>query len=502
MSGLQSILKTLELSIHNNGQFPVYSPIDGKKIADINFHHTYELDEKLTTLKKSFHEFRTVSAIKRAELLRLFAIELRQHKEALSQLVTLECGKVIGEARGEVQEMIDICDYAIGLARMIGGPNLPSERSEHLLQENWHPLGTVAIISAFNFPVAVWCWNSALATICGDTMIWKPSEKTPLTAIVVHAIFERVFKAWAQEHEFKSDCISQLVLGAADIGEYLVKHPYVHLVSATGSCAMGRKVKQAIACELGKQTLLELGGNNAIIVTENADLKIALPSIVFGAVGTSGQRCTTTRRLFVHEKMFDKVFSSIKTAYSSIIENNKIGNPLTPTTLMGPLIDEQARQIMQNALSHAREQGGEVYFGKIISGDGFYVEPALVKMTGQTPVVLEETFAPILYVMPYHDLSLAIEEVNRSTQGLSASIMTDSLKESMQFLRDVDTGIANVNVGTSGAEIGGAFGGNKDTGGGRESGSDSWKQYMRRSTNTLFYGKEAPELSQGVKFQL
>jgi aldehyde dehydrogenase (NAD+) len=502
MSKLQSILTSLEITIQSNGQVPIFSPIDGKKIAAINFHHTYEVDEKLTQLKKSFHEFRTVSAIKRAELLRLFAIELRQHKESLSQLVTIECGKVIGEARGEVQEMIDICDYAIGLARMIGGPNLPSERSEHLLQENWHPLGTVAIISAFNFPVAVWCWNSALATICGDTMIWKPSEKTPITAIAIHALFERVFKLWAREHHFQSDCVSQLVLGSADIGEYLVKHPYVHLVSATGSCAMGRKVKQAIACELGKQTLLELGGNNAIIVTEHADLKIALPSIVFGAVGTSGQRCTTTRRLFVHEKIFDKVFSSIQTAYASIVENNKIGNPLSETSLMGPLIDENACQIMQNALTHAREQGGEIYFGKRIAREGFYVEPALVKMQAQSPVVLEETFAPILYVMPYHDLGQAIDQVNLSSQGLSASIMSDSLKESMQFLRDVDTGIANVNVGTSGAEIGGAFGGNKDTGGGRESGSDSWKQYMRRSTNTLFYGKDAPELSQGVKFHI
>jgi len=502
MSSLEHILNSLQISIKTSGQHPVHSPFDGNKIASVHFHQTYEVDEKLIALKKSFQSFRTVSAIKRAELLRLFAIELRQHKEALSQLVSLECGKVIGEARGEVQEMIDICDYAIGLARMIGGPNLPSERSQHLLQENWHPLGTVAIISAFNFPVAVWCWNSALATICGDTMIWKPSEKTPLTALAVHAVFERVFKTWAHEHHYHDECISQVVLGGADIGEYMVKHPFVQLVSATGSCHMGRKVKQAIASELGKQCLLELGGNNAIIVTENADLNIALPSIVFGAVGTSGQRCTTTRRLFVHEKIFDKVFQSIKNAYASIIEGNKIGNPLTETTLMGPLIDQAACQAMQNALIHAKEQGGEIHFGKKIARDGFYVEPALVKISQQTPVVLEETFAPILYVMPYRDLAQAIEQVNLSSQGLSASIMTDSLKESMQFLRDVDTGIANVNVGTSGAEIGGAFGGNKDTGGGRESGSDSWKQYMRRSTNTLFYGEEAPELSQGVKFQV
>lgn len=502
MQNIQDLMKALGVTFNTDGSYPVITPINGKQVATVKLDSIDDVDAKMKSLTNSFQEFRKVSAVKRAEILREFAIELRTHKEDLSQLVSIDCGKVIGESRGEVQEMVDICDYAIGLARMIGGPNLPSERSEHLLQEHWHPLGTVAIISAFNFPVAVWCWNAALATICGDTMIWKPSEKTPLTAIATHAIFERVFTKWAKDNHYKSACIGQLILGEANLGEYLVKHPNVSLVSATGSCAMGRKVKQAIAHELGKQALLELGGNNAIIVTENADLKIALPSIVFGSIGTSGQRCTSTRRLFVHNSLYNKVFESIKTSYESVIKNEKIGDSLTENILMGPLIDEQACTQMQNALKHAKEQGGEVFFGKRMQHDGFYVEPALVKIKTQTAVVLEETFAPILYVMPYTDLNDAIALTNASSQGLSASIMTNNLQEAMTFLRDVDTGIANVNVGTSGAEIGGAFGGNKDTGGGRESGSDSWKQYMRRSTNTLFYGNSAPELAQGVKFNI
>ncbi|GAB4572091.1 MAG: aldehyde dehydrogenase family protein [Rhodothalassiaceae bacterium] len=434
-------------------------------------------------------------APRRGELIRLFGAELRTAKEPLARLVTLECGKILEEGRGEVQEMIDICDFAVGLSRQLHGLTIASERPGHAMRETWHPLGPVGVISAFNFPVAVWAWNFALAIVCGDPVIWKPSEKTPLTALACQALFAR---ACAKFGEVPAG-LSALALGGPAIGEALSDDPRLPLISATGSCAMGRKVGPRVAARFGR-ALLELGGNNAIIVAPSADLDLALRAILFGAVGTAGQRCTTTRRLIVHESLYDSLVLRLKAAYDSV----PVGNPLEGA-LVGPLIDARAFDAMQDALAKARAEGGKVHGGERMLADEYpdarYVRPALVEMQAQRGIMLEETFAPILYIVRYSDFEEAIRLQNAAAQGLSSAIFTNDLREAERFLAasGSDCGIANVNIGTSGAEIGGAFGGEKETGGGRESGSDSWKAYMRRQTATVNYSRALP-LAQGIRF--
>ncbi len=494
---IDKILKDLgvNLSSYKGDELEVISPVDGSRIAKLKFDDARSLEKKIRSAAHAFEEWRTVPAPKRGELIRILGDELRKNKEALAKLVTIECGKIIEEGRGEVQEMIDICDFAVGLSRTIGGLTLPSERPEHSMQETWLPLGVVGVISAFNFPVAVWAWNFALAVICGDSVIWKPSEKTPLCAIACQAIFERAAKRYGGGKE-----LSQIIIGNRKIGEKLVNDKRIALVSATGSTAMGRSVGEAVAKRFGR-SLLELGGNNAIIVTQSADMNIALPSILFGAVGTAGQRCTSTRRIFAHDSIHEKLFSQIKGAYKNI--KNNIGNPLEKTTLIGPLIDKNAFDAMQKSLLAAKKAGAEITGGGRVrtkDKNAYYVEPALVKLKKPIAITAHETFAPILYVMPYKKLSDAIAMNNAVPQGLSSAIFTSDLREAEIFKRDSDCGIANVNIGTSGAEIGGAFGGEKETGGGRESGSDSWKVYMRRSTSTTYYGSRPAALAQGIKF--
>jgi aldehyde dehydrogenase (NAD+) len=506
---LNEVLTSLGCSIkkYSGSKMNVYSPIDGKLLASLRKDSKSEINQKISDAEETFKVWRSIPAPKRGELVRIFGEELRIHKENLGRLVTLECGKIFSEGLGEVQEMIDVCDYAVGLSRSIGGKTLPSERFNHIMQENWHPLGVVGIISAFNFPVAVWAWNSAISWICGNTVVWKPSEKTPLTAIACQTIFEKALSRFNKSTGLNvSSNLSSIIIGAKEEGELLVKDKRIPLISATGSCSMGRSIKKMMAEDLGRNALLELGGNNAIIIAEDADLDLALPSIVFGAVGTCGQRCTSTRRVIVHKSLYETTLKKIKTAYESLINSNKIGNPLSKETLVGPLIDQNSKDNFKSSLKKAGSEGGEIYFGKKHKvqnlESGHYVEPAIVDMSkvGQTDIVKDETFAPILYIMVYEDFSDAIKMQNEVDHGLSSSIMTTSLSKAQRFLLESDCGIANINIGTSGAEIGGAFGGNKDTGGGRESGSDSWKQYMRRSTNTIFYGNEKPELAQGVRF--
>ena len=494
---IEKILKDLgvNLSVFKGNDVEVFSPINSKKIASLKADTHKALEQKIHFSVQAFNSWRDVPAPKRGELIRLFGDELRANKENLAKLVTIECGKILEEGRGEVQEMIDICDFAVGLSRAIGGLTLPSERPNHTMQENWLPLGVVGVISAFNFPVAVWAWNLALAIICGDSVIWKPSEKTPLCAIACQVIFEKALKKY-NKPEAKN--ISQLVIGDRKIGEQLVNDPRIALVSATGSTTMGKNVGIATAQRFGK-SLLELGGNNAIIVTKSADLNIALPSILFGAVGTAGQRCTSTRRIFAESSIYEKLYSQLKANYKNL--KSKIGDPLEKGTLIGPLIDKNSFDNMQKALSAAKKYGAKIVGGnRIKTKGGYYVEPALVKLKKPISIVNHETFAPILYVMPYKTLDEAIELNNSVPQGLSSSIFTSDLKEAEIFKKYSDCGIANVNIGTSGAEIGGAFGGEKETGGGRESGSDSWKVYMRRQTSTTYYGSKAPALAQGIKF--
>jgi len=432
--------------------------------------------------------------------MRRFGQALREHKEDLSRLVTLECGKILEEGRGEVQEMIDICDFAVGLSRQLHGLTIASERPQHTMTETWYPLGPVGVISAFNFPVAVWSWNLALAIICGDPVVWKPSEKTPLTALACQAIFERV----CRDIDGVPAGLSAVVIGTAELGRQLVADARIALVSATGSTRMGAEVGPQVAARFGK-SLLELGGNNAVIVTETADLELAAPAILFGAVGTAGQRCTTTRRLIVHRDVIDIVCNRLQMAYKKIA-SDRIGDPLDANTLVGPLIDPSAFDSMQAALALAHEQKGRCLAGgkrarQDLGKDAWYVEPALIRMPDQTPVVCEETFAPILYIMSYETLSDALEIHNAVRQGLSSAIFTTDLREANYFRMHSDCGIANVNIGTSGAEIGGAFGGEKETGGGRESGSDAWKTYMRRQTSTTYWGTEKPDLAQGIHFE-
>jgi aldehyde dehydrogenase (NAD+) len=490
------------LSDHAGNELVSRSPIDGATLATLRVDSRESVLGKIDQAHRAFQQWRNIPAPKRGELVRLLGEELRVNKDALGQLVTLEAGKILQEGLGEVQEMIDICDFAVGLSRQLYGLTIASERPGHRMMEQWHPLGVVGVISAFNFPVAVWAWNSALALVCGDSVVWKPSEKTPLTALVSHALLERAIAKYRAAGGVVPDGLSQIVIGRADVGEVLVDDARVPLISATGSTRMGKAVGQRAAARFAK-TILELGGNNAMIVAPSADLKMVLPAVLFSAVGTAGQRCTTLRRLIVHSSVYDQLMTSLKNAYGSV----RIGNPLTAGTLVGPLVDEAAYNGMQTALQSAAKEGGKVHGGtRVTDGDfakAFYVQPAVVEMPSQTNTVCHETFAPILYVLKYDTLDQALALQNGVPQGLSSAIFTTDVREAEQFLAasGSDCGIANVNIGTSGAEIGGAFGGEKETGGGRESGSDSWKAYMRRATNTVNYSRELP-LAQGIKFDI
>ncbi len=480
------------------GSLDVRSPIDGATLATVVTHDRARVDAMIGTAHDAWLRWRSVPAPRRGELIRLFGEALRREKDALGQLVSLEAGKIVTEGLGEVQEMIDICDFAVGLSRQLYGLTIASERPGHRMMETWHPLGVVGVITAFNFPVAVWAWNTALAIVCGNAVIWKPSEKTPLTALACQALFDRVAADFADAPAG----LAQLAIGHRDVGEALVDHPKVALVSATGSTRMGREVGPRVAQRFGR-SLLELGGNNAVIVTPSADLDLAVRGILFAAVGTAGQRCTTTRRLIVHESVREQLVSRLKKAYEAL----PIGNPLTQGTLIGPLIDQAAFDGMQAALNAARQEGGKVFGGERAIADtypdAYYVKPAIVEMPGQTDTVRHETFAPILYVLGYQDFEDALALQNDVPQGLSSAIFGNDVRETETFLSVTgsDCGIANVNIGTSGAEIGGAFGGDKETGGGRESGSDAWRAYMRRATNTVNYSRELP-LAQGVKFDV
>ncbi|HZY63078.1 MAG TPA: aldehyde dehydrogenase family protein [Edaphobacter sp.] len=483
---------------YTKGTLDSHSPINGELLAQLPVTTPEATAKAIEAAHKAFLEWRTVPAPRRGELIRLLAEELRAEKEALGRLVTIETGKILSEGYGEVQEMIDICTFAAGLSRQLAGITVPSERAKHRMMETWHPLGVVGIISAFNFPVAVWSWNAALALVCGNSVVWKPSEKTPLTALATQAIFERAAKKLGDVPAN----LSTLLIGDVEVGKQLVDSPLVPLVSATGSTAMGRAVGPRLAGRFAR-AILELGGNNAAIVCPTADLDLTLRGVAFAAMGTAGQRCTTLRRLIVHESIYDKLVPQLKKVYGSVV----VGDPREPGTLVGPLIDEQAFHAMHQALSESRDADATITGGERVrqmeDPEAFYVRPALVEISHQAEVVRHETFAPILYVMKYKDIEEAIALHNGVPQGLSSSIFTMNLCEAELFLSATgsDCGIANVNIGTSGAEIGGAFGGEKETGGGRESGSDAWKQYMRRATNTINYGAELP-LAQGVTFDI
>ena len=483
-------------SAFTGGQRAVTSPITGEVVAHVHDATADDAERAIDAAHDAFLAWRSVPAPRRGELVRLLGEELRVAKADLGMLVTLEAGKTISEGLGEVQEMIDICDYAVGLSRQLFGLTLATERPDHRMMETWQPLGVVGVISAFNFPVAVWSWNAALALVCGDSVVWKPSEKTPLTALAVHALFERAAARFADAPA----CLCALLIGDRIAGEALVAAPKVRIVSATGSTAMGRAVGPILAARFAR-SLLELGGNNAAIVCPSADLDLTLRGVAFAAMGTAGQRCTTLRRLFVHDSVYDTLVSRLKAAYASV----RIGDPRAADTLVGPLIDPASLAGMERALSDARADGGVVTGGERVAGpgEGIYVRPALVEMSHQGEAVRRETFAPILYVMRYTDLADAIHRNNDVPQGLSSSIFTNDVREAERFCcaTGSDCGIANVNIGPSGAEIGGAFGGEKETGGGREAGSDSWKAYMRRTTNTVNYGSTLP-LAQGVVFEI
>jgi aldehyde dehydrogenase (NAD+) len=481
-------------ALWRQGERIVTSPVTGEAVGQVRDATPADVQAAIATAHEAFLVWRQVPAPRRGELVRLLGEELRVAKSDLGRLVTLEAGKVISEGLGEVQEMIDICDYAVGLSRQLFGLTIATERPDHRMMETWHPLGVVGVISAFNFPVAVWSWNAALALVCGDPVVWKPSEKTPLTALAVQAAFDRAAVRFGDAPAG----LSQVLIGGVEVGEALVSDPRLPLVSATGSTAMGRAVAPRLAARFAR-ALLELGGNNAAIIAPTADLDLALRGVAFAAMGTAGQRCTTLRRLFVHESLYDRFVPRLKAAYDTV----SVGDPRAEGVLVGPLVDEQAHDAMARALEEARVQGGQVHGGQRLEGPGVYVRPALVEMTSQSPVMLRETFAPILYVTRYRDLGEAIAAQNAAPQGLSSAIFTNNLREAEQFISawGSDCGIANVNIGPSGAEIGRAFGGEKETGGGREAGSDSWKTYMRRATNTVNFGASLP-LAQGVRFDL
>ena len=499
-----SILKKLGVAENaiKGGTLAVNSPINGQQIAAVAEIDAAATAAAIEKADAAYRAWRLVPAPKRGELIRLLGEELRAAKTDLGRLVSIEVGKITSEGLGEVQEMIDICDFAVGLSRQLYGLTIATERSEHRMMETWHPLGVVGIISAFNFPVAVWSWNAALAVVCGNAIVWKPSEKTPLTALAAHALFDRAIARFNAEGGNAPEGLSSVIIGNRAIGEVMVDHKKVALVSATGSTAMGRAVGPRVAQRFAR-SLLELGGNNAAIVCPSADLDLTLRGVAFAAMGTAGQRCTTLRRLFVHDSVYDQLVPRLVKAYGSVT----IGNPLENGNLVGPLIDKGSFARMQSALEAAKALGGTVHGGERVKADeaenAYYVRPALVEMPKQEGPVEDETFAPILYVMRYSDFDTALALNNDVPQGLSSSIFTNNLREAEAFLsaRGSDCGIANVNIGPSGAEIGGAFGGEKETGGGRESGSDSWRAYMRRATNTINYGASLP-LAQGVKFDV
>ena len=509
---IQEILSSLGIEEINNGastggkwfktrgeRIDSYSPVDGKLIASVNSATEADYEAVILKAQEAYLQWRTIPAPKRGEVVRQLAEKIRFYKEPLGKLVSYEMGKSLQEGLGEVQEMIDICDFAVGLSRQLYGLTMHSERPGHRMYEQYHPLGIVGIISAFNFPVAVWNWNTALAWVCGDVCVWKPSEKTPLTAIACQQITKEVFDA-----NNVPEGVSGLIIGGAEIGKLMANDKRVPLISATGSTRMGKSVGAAVGERLGR-SLLELGGNNAIIITPTADLKMVVPGAVFGAVGTAGQRCTSTRRLIIHESVYDKVRDALTNAYKQL----RIGDPLDQNNHVGPLIDKDAVTNYLNAIEAAKKEGGKVTVeGGVLEGAGYesgcYVKPCIIEAENHFAIVQHETFAPILYLIKYSgNVHSGIALQNGVPQGLSSAIMTNDLKESEAFLSQAgsDCGIANVNIGTSGAEIGGAFGGEKETGGGRESGSDAWKVYMRRQTNTINYTDSLP-LAQGIKFDL
>ncbi len=501
---LPTLLQSLGVDTSSllGGSLSVQSPIDGALLAHLTPDTPATVKPKIAQAHAAFLQWRLVPAPARGELIRLLGEELRAAKTALGQLVTLEAGKILSEGLGEVQEMIDICDFAVGLSRQQYGLTMASERPGHRMMETWHPLGVVGVISAFNFPVAVWSWNTALAIVCGNAVVWKPSEKTPLTALASQALFERALHRFRANGGAAPAHLSQVLIGAREVGQTMVDDARVALVSATGSTRMGREVGPRVAQRFGR-SLLELGGNNAVVVAPSADLDMAVRGILFAAVGTAGQRCTSTRRLIVHESVRTPLLAQLKKAYAAL----PIGTPLDAGTLVGPLIDQDSFAAMQAALQQARQQGGTVFGGERVLSlefpNAWYVTPSIVEMPAQSAVVCQETFAPILYVLSYRTLEEAIALQNAVPQGLSCAIFTLNLREAETFLSTggSDCGIANVNIGTSGAEIGGAFGGEKETGGGRESGSDAWRAYMRRATNTINYSNQLP-LAQGVKFDV
>lgn len=509
---LKEVLKEFDIQDLNYGAFngkwltdvggdilESVSPINNQVIGKVKQAKSEDYERVVTQAKQAFKEWRMIPASKRGEVVLEIGMELKKHKESLGKLVTLEMGKILSEGLGEVQEMIDVCYFATGLSRQLYGLTMHSERSMHRMYEQWHPLGSIGIITSFNFPVAVWAWNMAIAAVCGDTIIWKPSSKTPLTAIACIKIADKVLK----EHGMP-DGVMNLVIGSGStIGETLIADTQIPLISATGSTRMGKRIGEVVGARLGR-TILELGGNNAIIITPSANLDMVLRTILFGAVGTAGQRCTTTRRIIVHESMYDELISKLITAYKQI----RIGNPLDPNILMGPVVDEGTVYDMEAALERLKKEGGRIILGgKRLDAQKFgspcYVTPCIAEAKNEYEIVQEETFAPILYAIEYKEIDEAIAYHNGVPQGLSSAIFSQNLLEIEEFLshRGSDCGIANVNIGTSGAEIGGAFGGEKDTGGGRECGSDAWKYYMRRQTNTINWSKELP-LAQGVKFEL
>lgn len=508
---MDKVLSKLGIEKNNNGastgtkwmkgggeKIDSISPVDGKKIASVESISRETYDSVIDAAQSAFAEWRMWPAPRRGEIVRQIGEALRKYKEPLGMLVSYEMGKSLQEGYGEVQEMIDICDFAVGLSRQLYGLSMHSERPRHRMYEQWHPLGVVGVISAFNFPVAVWSWNSMIAFVCGNTCVWKPSEKAPLSGIACQQIISSVFKANAVP-----EGVCGLIIGGRETGEWMSSDTRIPLVSATGSTRMGKAVGKAVAERLGR-SLLELGGNNAIIVSDQADLNIALRAAIFGAVGTAGQRCTTTRRLIIHHSIYDAFKKKLVAAYKQLV----IGNPLDEKSHVGPLIDQDAVQAYLNAIAQVKKAGGKaVVAGGVLSGEGYesgcYVKPCIYEVQNEWEVVQHETFAPILYIMKYETLDEAIALQNAVPQGLSSSIMTLNMREAEQFLSHVgsDCGIANVNIGTSGAEIGGAFGGEKETGGGRESGSDAWKAYMRRQTNTINWSDQLP-LAQGIKFSV
>ena len=511
---IQSMLDRLSIAEMNNGACTgshwlecqgditdSVSPVDGQRIARIKNITTNEYELILTKAQEAFRSWKVVPAPRRGEVVRQIGEALREYKNDLGKLVSFEMGKIYQEGLGEVQEMIDICDFAVGLSRQLYGLTMQSERPRHKMFEQYHPLGILGLITSFNFPVAVWAWNTMIAAVCGDVVVWKPSSKTPLTAIATQNIISKVLKS----NNIPEGVFNLLIGRSSVLGDLFLSDQRMPLLSLTGSTAVGKRAAEIVARRMGK-TILELGGNNAVIISDRADLGMAIPAIVFGSIGTAAQRCTTTRRLIIQERVYEQVKKSLVKAYESAVK--RIGNPLEPGVLVGPLIDKHAVEAFTHALESAVKQGGTIAFGgEVLSGEGFesgnYVIPALVEAYNHYPIVQEETFAPILYMIPYKTIDEAIELNNNVPQGLSSAIFTLDIREAEQFLSGVgsDCGIANVNIGTSGAEIGGAFGGEKETGGGRESGSDAWKVYMRRQTNTINWGKDLP-LAQGIEFKL